>query len=554
VLLSVALATAACSHRASTLDARRSTLQPQTLAEKTNYLQTSRYSDVIAFLDSLQALGAPMARGTIGTSTQGREIPYVVLSRPKVSTPEEARRLGRPIVYVQGNIHAGEVEGKEALLALMRDLTFARGRNVLDSVVLVAVPIYNTDGNEKLAAQARNRNEQNGPELVGERPNGQGLDLNRDYVKAEAPETRGSLAMFDRWNPDVFVDLHTTDGSFHGYALTYSPSLNPAAPLHAFEHDTLLPLLRTRVRDRHGFETFPYGNFSNEYGADVNTDTTKQGWFTYEQKARYGSNYFGLRGPVSILSEAFSHDPFERRVKSTYAFVREILSLSAEQGLSWRARADAAARRDSAELLLPVARRTPQPLRSRMITDAPVGPVIAEDLARVADSALTQPGVPRGLRRTGRLRTVNIPIADRFTPTMERALPAGGYVLDASQGAAVRLLRLHGVPVYQLDEPLNVDAELFTVDSVITASRAFQGHHEVRLTGHWRTERWRVPVGSYLVPAGTRADLRAFQLLEPESDDGLATWNVFDAALKAGRDFPVVRTETRAPGARHRVP
>ena len=183
---------------------------PRTRAERTNYLETSHYADVIAFLDSLHAAGAPAWR-SIGTTNEGRAIPVIVLSRPLVATPADAKRLGRPVVYVQANIHAGEVEGKEALLALIRDLWFSDKPNVLDSVVLVANPIYNADGNERFAPQARNRYEQNGPELVGQRPNAQGLDLNRDYVKAEAPETRASLAAMTAWDPDVFVDLHTTE-------------------------------------------------------------------------------------------------------------------------------------------------------------------------------------------------------------------------------------------------------------------------------------------------------------------------------------------------------
>src|SRR5262249_20969597 len=204
---------------------------PRTRAERTNYLETSHYDDVVAFIDSLKRIGAPIAVGSIGTTTERREIPYVVPSRPPVSTPEAARALARPIVYVQGNIHAGEVEGKEALQALLRDLLYQSKRNVLDSIVLIAVPIYNADGNERFADQARNRGEQNGPPLVGQRPNAQGFDLNRDYMKADAPETQASLRMFARWNPDFFVDLHTTDGSYHGYALTYAPSLNPAGDL-----------------------------------------------------------------------------------------------------------------------------------------------------------------------------------------------------------------------------------------------------------------------------------------------------------------------------------
>ena len=155
--------------------------------------------------------------GFIGRTMQGRDVPYVIASRPLVTTPLEAKRLGRPIVYVQANIHSGEVEGKEAMLAMLRDLTLHSPKlNVLDSVVLIVVPDYNADCDWTPAPQARNRGAQQGPEMVGTRPDAQGINLNRDYIRAETPETKGSLAMFNAWDPDVFVDLHTTDGSFHG--------------------------------------------------------------------------------------------------------------------------------------------------------------------------------------------------------------------------------------------------------------------------------------------------------------------------------------------------
>jgi hypothetical protein len=501
---------------------------PRTRAERTGYTETSRHADVLAFLDSLKASGAPITLTTLGTSTQGRRIPLVIASRPAVSTPEEARRSGRPIVYVQGNIHAGEVEGKEALLALLRDLSRDPRPNALDSVVLIAVPIYNADGNEKLAPQAVNREEQNGPEMVGERANGQGLDLNRDYVKAEAPETRGSLAAFARWDPDVFVDLHTTDGSYHGYALTYSPSLTPASGASGLlTRDVLLPELRRRMRERDGFETFDYGNFAQEYGADVGPGRARQGWYSYDHRPRFGTNYFGLRGRVSILSEAFSHDPFERRVKSTYAFVREILSLAAEQAPRLRALRDAAPAREAA-------------VRAELTTTPYTGPVIAEDLAATGDSSLAQPGVPRGLRRTGRFHPVQIPVYDRFVATLTRPLPRA-YALAPEHGAAAALLALHGLRIDTLRAPWRTGAEAFAVDSVVRAARLFQGHHETRLVGRWTAGERTIPAGWLVVRTDQPLATVAAYLLEPESDDGLATWNVFDAALRAGGEFPVLR-------------
>jgi hypothetical protein len=519
---------------------------PRTRAERTGYTETSHYADVIAFLDTLQALGAPFWRGSIGKTTEGRELPLVVLSRPKVSSPEEAKRLGRPILYVQGNIHAGEVEGKEALLMLIRDLSFARGPGILDSVVLLAQPIYNADGNERFAPQEKNRRSQNGPEMVGTRANAQGLDLNRDYIKVEAPETRASLAAFDEWRPDVFVDLHTTDGSYHGYALTYSPSLNPAAFFGGvYARDSLLPVLRQRMRDRHGFEIFDYGNFQDEFGRGELTDTVKTGWYTYEPYPRYGTNYFGLRGRISILSEAFSHDPFERRVKSTYAFVREILSLAAERAAEIRAMER---RADSSIVAWGKDPRhaRPIPLRSRMTTHPLEEVVVYEDLVRTGDSSRTQAGVPRGIRRTGRYRSVKMKVYDRFEPTLERRPPAA-YVLGAGDTVAVRLLREHGVEVRRLDADREARVQAFTIDSVITAQRSFQGHREVRLEGRWDERGRTIAAGSWLVPVAQPMGVVAFYMLEPESDDGLVVWNFFDSELAVGGEYPVYRVMDTMP-------
>jgi hypothetical protein len=401
-------------------------------------------------------------------------------------------------VYVQANIHAGEVEGKEALLALLRDLTRSReAASILDSLVLIAVPIYNADGNEKFAPQSVNRTEQNGPEMVGQRPNGMGLDLNRDYIKAEAPETRASLAAFNRWNPDVFVDLHTTDGSFHGYALTYAPSLSPAAS--PYTRDSLLPELRRRVAQRDGFAIFDYGNFEGNPRA----------WKTYDNRPRFGTNYVGIRGRIAILSEAYSHDPFERRVHATYAFVREILSLVAEKRATIAHQPDP--KSDSV------------PIRSALTTALTL-PVVAESLIATGDSSLTQPGVPRGYRRAGHFDTVTMAVYDRFTPTLKAPMPKG-YVVPAAETAAVRLLQLHGIAMTGPHKSCG-PAQPFVLDSATRDTFAFQGHHQGHEFGHWSTAAEPVVGPCYVVSTNQRLGVLAVYLLEPESDDGLVTWNV----------------------------
>lgn len=513
---------------------------PRTRAELTQYRETSHYADVRKFLDSLRAIGAPLTFGSIGKTNEGRDIPFVIASRPLVSSPAEAKQLGRPIVYVQANIHAGEIEGKEALLALLRDLTFAPAKNALDSIVLIAVPIYNADGNERFAPQSKNRSEQNGPELVGVRANAQNLDLNRDYVKAEAPETRASLAMFGAWDPDVFVDLHTTDGSFHGYALTYSPSLSPAAVFGGvYARDSLLPVLRTRMRVRDGFEIFDYGNFVSDERAPIADTSVHEAWATYDSRPRFGTNYYGIRGRIGILSEAYSHDSLSRRVSSTYAFVREILSLVAEKGGTIRS---LSARADSQPLAWG---RSPDSvqmvaIRSELTAEPRTLDVLKEDLVKTGDSTLTQPGVPRGERRSGVVKPLRMPVYDRFSSTLDR-LPPAAYVIGPRDTAVVSLLRLHGIRVDRSDSSWTARGESYTIDSIITSPRAFQGHHEVRLKGRWERGLQGLPPKSFIVSTAQPRGSLIVYLLEPESEDGFLTWNFFDSDLKKGGRYPVTR-------------
>jgi hypothetical protein len=510
-------------------------VRPLTRAERSRFTETSSYDDVRRFIDSLRTLGAKLTVGSIGRTTEGREIPYVIASRPVVATPAEARRLHRPIVYVQANIHAGEVEGKEALQALLRDLVFQEQYNVLDSIVLVAVPIYNADGNERVGPQERNRTAQNGPARVGVRTNADSLDLNRDYVKAEAPETRASLAMFATWEPDVFVDLHTTNGSYHGYALTYSPALNPAALVTGpFTRDTLLPELRRRMRLVHRTEVFDYGNF-------VSQDSAARGWFTYDHRPRFGTNYMGLRGRIAVLSEAYSHDPFARRVGATYAFVYELLSLVAENGDDILDLSNEADRRATGWGTLP-ASSPAVPIRAALPAQAGRRElVLVEQLERTGDtSTVTEPGVPPGIRRTGRVRATTMPVYDRFMPTLGRRLPYA-YAFGAEHEPALRVLRLHGMVVERLDADLATRVERFTIDSIVRAPRPFQGHREIRLEGRWSSNARMLPAGTIVIRTGQPLSILAAYLLEPESDDGLTTWNVFNATLRVGEAHPVMR-------------
>jgi hypothetical protein len=583
--------------------------KPLTRAERTNFMESTRYEDIKPFLDSLKLLGANIQVASMGKTALGRELWYAIASRPLITSPAEAKRLGRPVAYIQGNIHAGEVEGKEASLALLRDLLQDKNRNVLDSLVVIFQPDYNTDGNEHFDIQSRNRGSQNGPELVGTRTTSCGWNLNRDYVSADAPETRASLAMLNRWNPDLFMDLHTTDGSIHGYALTYSPTLTPTAvTTRAYAADTMLPVIRQRMRERQGFEVNDYGDFSRiratgggapggafggggfggrggrggpqpnaPYlrGCDTATFNATNhitqpgaanpgrgrgggsgnvslevmiadsiptaGWAfsTYEPYARYGTNYYGLRGRLSILSEAFSHDPFARRVASTYDFVSEALSYLAEhrkEVIALGAKADAqmaAWGRDPA---------TSPSLAVRADMDTTRFEDIRVEMIRpLTDSTKREPGM--GSReRTGIIKLVRMPVMASFRPTITNTLPFA-YAFDAKTAAALRpILDLHGIKFERVTSGASVTAQSFAIDSVVDRGQSESARRMRNAPGRWSDAATQtLSAGSYIVRGGQPYGLLAFYLLEPENDDGLLAWGFFEGLVGAQSKYPVIR-------------
>ncbi len=493
----------------------------QTTAERTGFQETSSYADVLAFLRALQHETPDIRVGFMARSTEGRDVPWVLAARPMVDGPIAARASGKPVVYLQGNIHAGEVEGKEVAQMLLRDLTLGPLRSLLDSVILLVVPIYNVDGNERFGPVEEHRPGQDGPIRVGLRPNGQGLDLNRDYVKMEAPETRGAARLINRWDPDLFIDMHTTNGSYHGYQLTYAPGLNPnGSAANTYVRDEFLPTVRRRVRDRHGQEMFWYGNFRNQ-----NPDSLHQGWYTYDPRPRFGTNWFGMRGRMAILSEGYSNAPFAVRISASYNFVREILGLAAE------------ARERILVIRGQVDSTRPQfvAVRSQRAPPDTVD-VIAEITQPAADGA----GPFARRKRTGEYRTITMPVHHRFDPARVEAIPAG-YLLPPGLRHVAQLLDHHGILVQHIDEPWSGPVEAFTIDSLEASGRSFQGHRTVSLTGRWRDHHGAVTRGWFYVDTDQRLGRLAAYLLEPLSADGMVTWNFLDRRLRRGRDYPIVR-------------
>jgi dipeptidyl aminopeptidase/acylaminoacyl peptidase len=477
---------------------------PRTAAEVSDYTQTTRHADVVAFGERLVAVAPTVRAVTYGTSGEGRPLPLLVLSDPPVGSPAEAAKLGRPVLLAFANIHAGEVDGKEALLALARDLATAKA-DLLKRCVILLAPDVNPDGNERMSPD--NRRSQNGPPSVGTRGNAAGLDLNRDFVKLETPEIRALVKLVNAWDPLVVVDCHTTNGSRHRYTLTYDGPAYPAADPRLIEagRKTLLPDVAGRVKAATGFDTFYYGNFSADRTA----------WETYPATPRFGVQYFAVRGRVGLLSESYSYAPFKDRVAASYAFVKAAFDHAAAN-------------------LEAVTTLTAEAAKPRKRVALRAEPKAFERPVTVLGFDETERTEPKdySLRFVGDLR-----------PTLEVDVPAG-YLIPPGFVAAGETLRRHGVPVEELREDVEVDAEAYTVTDLKRDPVAFQRHALVTLEVSRAKAVRRVPAGTLLVRTDGKLGTLAAYLLEPQAEDGLAAWNLFDDGLRPGGPYPVLRLPT----------
>lgn len=519
----------------------------RTRAEISGYEETSTYDDVMRIVKAI-ASSSPLANyETYGTTEEGREMPLLILSDPAVSTPAAARKLGRPIVYIQGNIHGGEVEGKEAALILARRLTGGDLRPMLGQLVILIAPIYNADGNEKFSPE--NRAAQNGPIAgVGTRGNAKGLDLNRDHMKLDSAEARVFVGLLNRWDPHVGIDLHTTNGSYHGYHLTYSPTLNPNADerLIALARERVLPAIRAAVEKKHGFRTYYYGNFASESGGARETarvDPANPGdvvWRTFDHRPRFNNNYLGLRNRLAILSEAYSYVDFRDRVRVTEVFVEEalraviadasrIMTLTAQLDAATKAYATASSRPSLGVDFRFAALPSPVEI---LVGDVEkrVNPRSGQEMLAMSDRVVPVTMKDYGIFEA--TRTVQMP-RGWLIPRPHAESPAFA--------AALERLRLHGLQVHKVAADTELTVERFVIDSYTRAERPFQNRHEARLTGRHELAKLSAQEGAVYVPANQPLVRLAFYLLEPESDDGLVTWNLIEAGLSPGATYPVYR-------------
>jgi hypothetical protein len=503
-----------------------------TPAEASDYRSTPDYATTLAFLERLAAAHPGRLRlETFGTSGEGRELKVAIASRDGVFDPEAIHRSGRVVLLVQNAIHAGEMDGKDACLALLRDLLVAPGRDaLLRRVVLVVIPVYNVDGHERRSPY--HRINQNGPEEMGWRANATNLNLNRDYLKADAPETRAFLRLFRRWRPDFFVDVHVTDGADFQYDVTFildaTPDVVPATA--RWIAATATPDLEHRINSA-GHLAFPAAVFLKD-----DTDPA-QGLIFNENPPRFSTGRVILDGRPALLVELHMLKSYRERVTGASVLLRSVLELldrEADTLIALNRDADAAAVRIGSE----AGRREPFVLA-------------------LGGSGATHPVRFLGRRFTREPSEVSGSTWVRYHPepwvTMIPAEgvsvaltvdPPAGYIVPPQWTRVLEVLDAQGVAIRRTEAEWTGRVERYRGSGLSWQNRPFEGHHPTfrgarpglppLRTGTFvrSAETASFPARSAVIALDQVRSRVAIHWLEPEGPDSAVRWGFFDPVFE----------------------
>ena len=494
----------------------------RTLAERSAYTQTPRYQETYDYFSKLDAMSTKGQLLEFGISPQGRKQFAFVIASDGEFTPGAAKASGKPVLLIQACIHAGENEGKDALMALSREwLLEEKQKAALDGVILLLIPIFNVDGHERFSAFSRIN--QNGPNEMGWRSTAQNYNLNRDFIKAEAPEMRAWLKQWNAWNPSLLVDMHNTDGSDYQYQLTYhfetSSAVHPA--IAAWQEQTwnneVVPRTEKLGSEKREFLLAPYVDLKVP-------DDVKAGIVNNYSPPRYSAGFGVAVNRPSLLLETHMMKDFKTRVQVNQAFVRELV---ASIGANPNALLDAVKQADDDSLENAVGSEYALDFT---VTDKPIdfafkGFAYSKTRSDVSGGLWTRydPSKPE---------TWTIPYFNQLQAATKVTLPAA-YLIPGQWRSAIRLLKRHGVQMQTLSTAQTLKAaSTYRFSDVVYAPQPFEGRVRIAsLAARAVNEDLVFPVGSVLVRVNqARAHLIA-HLLEPLAPDSMVRIGLGDGFM-----------------------
>jgi Zinc carboxypeptidase len=505
----------------------------QTPAEMSDYRSTPDYAETFAYLERLASAHPNKVRiENFGKSGEGRDLKIVIASKDGIFDPEPIHASGRAILLVQNSIHAGEMDGKDACLALLRDiLQDPEAARLLERVVFAFIPVYNVDGHERRSAY--HRINQNGPELQGWRANATNLNLNRDYMKADAPETRAFLRLFHRWLPDFFVDDHVTDGADFQYDVTFvldvTPDVVPATA--SWLRETVVPELTRKVNGA-GHLAFPGPIFLKD-----DTDPSR-GLAFNENPPRFSTGQMILEGRPGLLVELHMLKDYRTRVTGNAAILRALLELMNREAAALIALnhdADRAAARMGSE----ARRNGPFPLvvgKSGETTPALFyGYHFTRELSEISGTV--------AIRYYHEPWNVTLPVETGVT-VVASVIPPAGYIVPPEWDRVIDVLDAHGVAFHRTTARWTGKVERYRCTGMQWPAMPFEGHHPILRGGPVDadlgrfgectpvTETVTFPPGSVVVPLNQRMSRVVIHWLEPVAPDSALRWGFFDSIFE----------------------
>lgn len=503
---------------ASIMPASAADASLSTVAERSGFLKTGRYEEVVVLCDAF-AKAYPDAVRCIdfGTSPEGRPMKALVASTSGALDAATARKRGLPVVLIQGGIHAGEIDGKDAgFLALREILEGKAAKGALDKLVWVFVPVFSVDGHERFGAW--NRPNQRGPEQMGWRTTAQGYNLNRDYVKADAPEMQAMLALINEWDPLAEVDLHVTDGAKFEHDVSIQ-----VEPVHA--GDSELRKVGRVWRDeviadltRQGSLPLPY------YPSFAVSDDPTSGFDDGVPPPRFSHGYFWLRNRLGMLVETHSWKTYPVRVRITRNTVVSVLEQVAKHGRQWLQLAHQADARASKLKGRPVPLTYAAGKESHLVDFR--GYEYTRTPSEISGALMTRYDETKP-------QIWKIPLRDNLQPSLSVAAPGGGYLVPAAHAAWVGAkLKLHGIDFRTLDARSGVAVESFRASETTPAAQPSEGHQRMAVKGEWKADKRDIGAGALFVPIAQPKSRLVMSLLEPLAPDSLVAWGEFNNAFE----------------------
>jgi murein tripeptide amidase MpaA len=477
--------------------------------------RTPRYAETMAYARRLEQASPWIRVESFGRSPEGRDLPLIIVSKDRAFTPKAAAKSGKAVVLVQNGIHAGEIDGKDACLMLLRDMAITKSKaSLLDHVILLVIPIYNVDGHERFGRY--NRINQSGPEEMGWRVTAQNLNLNRDYMKADAPETQAWLRLFNAWMPDFFIDAHVTDGADYQHVATYSIEShdNVAAPVRAWIRDRYLPnVMPAQTHD--GVTAVPYLFLKDD-------KDPLQGLMGGTASPRFSTVYTTLHNRPGLLIETHMMKDYRTRVEATGRLIEGTLRFLQKD----------------ADALRAAVRRADEETAAGLGAEFP----LRYELVMAPNDSLRYMGYrQRNQESDISGKTWIVYTKEPFEATVPRydsvkaalsVVPPAAYLIPAEWQGVIERLKMHGVALERLTAPVETDVELYRFSGPKWQQEPFEGRHPVSYTATAFRQKRTYPKGTVLARVHQKSARVLLHLLEPQAPDAFAAWGFFDAVFE----------------------